>query len=198
MTWIQTNSGHRFDFKNLSHEAVHVRDIAHALSHVCRFVGHTRVFWSVAQHSLLTSYLVPNPFALEALLHDASEAYCQDIPTPLKALLPDYMAIEDSVDRLVREVFNLPPSKSPEVKRADMMALAMEMDAFMGNEVKSTEAYRIGRELLDGHVQTFGALPPLLTMPAEETKQAFLRRYIHLSDRAKFPAEAGNGVAYAW
>lgn len=59
-------------------------------------------------------------------MHDAAEAYCQDIPAPLKALLPDYRRIEAFVDELIRFKFNLPLTPSPEVKYADLKMLATE------------------------------------------------------------------------
>ncbi|HFY9979920.1 TPA: HD family hydrolase [Serratia marcescens] len=124
--YIRTHSGHHFYYQAISQDAIEIDDIAQALSNICRFAGHLDDFYSVAQHSVLVSRLVPPELALEALLHDASEAYCQDIPAPLKALLPDYRDIESSVDNAIRSLFGLPLEHSPVVKRADLVMLATE------------------------------------------------------------------------
>ncbi|EBZ1638051.1 HD family hydrolase, partial [Salmonella enterica subsp. enterica serovar Typhimurium] len=65
-------------------------------------------------------------FAFEALMHDAAEAYCQDIPAPLKALLPDYREIEKRTDQLIRFKFGLPLEEASVVKYADLTMLATE------------------------------------------------------------------------
>ncbi|HGE8299586.1 TPA: HD family hydrolase, partial [Serratia marcescens] len=124
--YIRTHSGRHFCYEAISLDAIDIDDIAQALSNICRFAGHLDDFYSVAQHSVLVSRLVPPELALEALLHDASEAYCQDIPAPLKALLPDYRDIEASVDNVIRSLFGLPLAHSPEVKHADLVMLATE------------------------------------------------------------------------
>lgn len=103
MSFIQTFAGKHFNYLDIQQDAIEIEDIANALSNICRFAGHLPEFYSVGQHSVLTSYLVPQEFALEALLHDAAEAYLQDIPDPLKRLLPDYRAIEDQVDAAIRQ-----------------------------------------------------------------------------------------------
>ncbi|EOU9498135.1 HD family hydrolase, partial [Klebsiella pneumoniae] len=75
-------------------------------------------------------HLVPQEFALEALLHDAAEAYMQDIPAPLKRLLPDYQVIETRVDAAIRKKFGLPAEQHPTVKYADLVMLASERRDF--------------------------------------------------------------------
>ncbi|QWA09827.1 HD family hydrolase [Sodalis ligni] len=126
MTWITTFSGHHFDYADPDINSICISDIAHALSNECRYAGHCPQFYSVAQHSVLTSMIVPPAFALEALLHDAAEAYCKDIPSPLKALLPSYRSVEARIDAVIRRKFGLPAVNSPEVKDADLIMLATE------------------------------------------------------------------------
>lgn len=106
MTWINTLSGKHLDFTNISPDSICIEDIAAALSNICRFTGHLEEFYSVAQHSVRVSYLVPPEFALEALMHDAAEAYCNDISSPLKALLPEYRVIEDRIEAVIRSKFH--------------------------------------------------------------------------------------------
>lgn len=86
--WIQTAVTHRkFWPLDPRPEDIDIRDIAHALSNICRFTGHTREFYSVAQHSVIASMIVPRPSALAALLHDSAEAYMGDIARPWKRFL---------------------------------------------------------------------------------------------------------------
>jgi len=126
MPFIQTLSGKHFDYLNAQTDDVDIEDIATALSNICRFAGHLPEFYSVAQHSVLCSQIVPQEYAFEALMHDAAEAYCQDIPAPLKRLLPDYRRIETLVDDLIRSKFGLPLHQTDLVKYADLTMLATE------------------------------------------------------------------------
>lgn len=126
MTWITTYSGLHFDYRKPTVDAICIEDIAKGLSHECRYTGQLDRFYSVAQHSIECSYIVPDQFKLEALLHDATEAYCKDIPSPLKKLLPDYLQIENEVDLIIRQKFDLPRLMSAEVKQADLILLATE------------------------------------------------------------------------
>lgn len=130
MSWIKTYSGLHFNYANPTVDSIHIVDICQALSNECRFAGHLEQFYSVAQHSVLVSQLVPKEFALEALLHDAHEAYCKDIPSPLKKLIPDYRGIENNIDFVIRNKFNLPAEQSPCVKKADLIMLATERRDF--------------------------------------------------------------------
>lgn len=124
--FIQLYSGRAFHFGNPRVEEVHIEDIAHALSLLCRFGGHCKEFYSVADHSIRCAENVSQEFKLEALLHDAGEAYIVDMPRPIKYALTEYRTIENAVDRVVRQRFNLPEEMSPEVKRIDAVMLSTE------------------------------------------------------------------------
>lgn len=109
-------------------EDVNIDVIAHSLSNLCRFNGHTRSFYSVAQHSVLVSRAVPDEFRLHALLHDASEAFLGDIIRPLKILGPMelYRDLEKMWQRFIFECFGLHPEMPDAVKEADNRVLLTE------------------------------------------------------------------------
>ncbi|MEW0106442.1 5'-deoxynucleotidase [Escherichia coli] len=126
MSFIKTFSGKHFYYDRINKDDIVINDIAVSFSNICRFAGHLSHFYSVAQHAVLCSQLVPQEFAFEALMHDATEAYCQDIPAPLKRLLPDYKRMEEKIDAVIREKYELPPVMSTPVKYADLIMLATE------------------------------------------------------------------------
>lgn len=135
---IATVSGRRIDLRDPQPDAFTLEDIAHGLGNVCRFSGQTRQFYSVAQHSIMVAELVPPEARLAALLHDASEAYIQDVPAPLKALLPEYAIIEQRIEAAIAARFGLPddPAIWKAVKHADLLAVSVEMrDLFDGHFV---------------------------------------------------------------
>lgn len=131
MSWIQTYTGRKFDLSDPQPEMVTIEDIAHALSNVCRYTGHCKEFYSVAQHSVYVSEHVAEPIRLQALLHDATEAYVTDVSRPLKQMLPAYREIEDRVWRAIAARFGLPEELAPEVKGADNLLLMTERDSLM-------------------------------------------------------------------
>lgn len=123
---MQLHSGGYIDFLKPTPDQIHVNDIAHGLSHICRFGGQTSAFYSVAQHSVMVAELVPMPFKKAALFHDAAEAYLGDIITPLKSLLPEYRVIEDRLQQVICERFNISVEKNSVIKDADLIALVTE------------------------------------------------------------------------
>ncbi len=167
---ITTISGKSFDFINPTPEMVCIADIAHALAHGCRFNGHVTRFYSVAQHSVLVSHIVPDEYALAGLLHDAPEAYLGDVTSPLKSILPDYKEIEKRVERAVFACFNLPPVVPDIVKMADLVLLATEKRDLMHEDDTNWECIKDVIPM-DSKIQ---ALKP------EKARELFITRYAEL------------------
>ena len=176
---ILTHSGQTFNLINPDPATIRIEDVAHALSHLCRFTGHCRDFYSVAEHSYLSSYAVPSSHALEALLHDAAEAYIGDVSSPLKRLLPDYQAIEQRVEAAIRRRFGLPEIQSACIKVADLAMLGAERRDLMPRHSENWA-------LLDG-VDPIGmsVWPP---MSIEGARKSFLLRFQDLTAEAQVAA----------
>ena len=125
-TTMQTFTGKLVDLANFQPDDVRLPDIAHALSLINRFTGHSKCPYSVAQHSVMVSNLTPPEHALWGLLHDASEAYLGDVATPLKNALPGYRELEERVQRTIAGAFGLSWPMPATVKEADLRALMAE------------------------------------------------------------------------
>lgn len=162
MTWIQTYRGHAFSFLPDGERVYDLEDIAHALGNLCRFTGHSRRFYSVAEHSWLVGedavmrvhrhnsdrlevleLLDGNVAYPSALFHDAAEAYLGDVSRPLKRLsgMEPYRELEATIEHEIRERFGL--SKDPEiwkiVKESDNALLAAEREQVFADSVRPKE-----------------------------------------------------------
>lgn len=126
MNWILTRTGVRFDLLNPTPDMIRPEDIAFALARICRFNGHTRGHYSVAEHSIRVAALVPAEHQLAALLHDAPEAYIGDVSSPLKALLPEYREIEQRIWSAICQRFGISTELPQCIKQADLIMLATE------------------------------------------------------------------------
>lgn len=129
---IRTFTGKLFYPFNPKARDIDIEDIAHALSNSCRFTGHCRRFYSVAEHCYHVSKLCSKEDALWGLLHDASEAYIADIASPVKKnkKFEYYRVLENNLMNEVSVKFNL-GIEPPSVKIADRLMLAVEMENLM-------------------------------------------------------------------
>jgi 5'-nucleotidase len=135
--YLQTVSGRWVNPFDPDPEQLDAGDIARALANQCRFGGHSRAFYSVAQHSVIVSRLVEErggdtEDAFAALMHDATEAYLGDMPHPIKHRSPlgaAFKAAEDDLEEAIRARFRIKPDV-PEIKRADRALLATERRIF--------------------------------------------------------------------
>ena len=133
--FIETFTGKTFQPLAPVWADIDVRDIAHALSNQCRYSGHTRFRYSVGEHSVRVSELLESkgygkPVQLWGLLHDASEAYLVDLPTPLKQhpiFAEIYRKAEAALMRAVCRRFSLPEKEPAPVRVADQVLLATEV-----------------------------------------------------------------------
>jgi 5'-deoxynucleotidase YfbR-like HD superfamily hydrolase len=181
--WIQTYSGRRFTPTNPNPNAIVIQDIAHSLSMQCRFSGHTKKFYSVAQHSVYVSYICNHEDALWGLMHDATEAYLVDVPRPLKrsGKFDAYLEFEAVMQKAVCKRFGLSEQEPPSVKLADTILLA-------------TEARDLMYPLRTDWVQPVEPLPfKIDPLGPREAKDLFMKRFFELM---KMPGSYENYLYY--
>lgn len=128
--WIETYTGKHFNFLSPSKEDINIIDIAHSLSMQCRYTGHCKHFYSVAEHSIaVADYLLKTygdrKLTLAGLLHDSAEAYLSDLASPLKGHIGGYEEITKSVEKVIAEVFDV-NFDDPRIKEADIALLSQE------------------------------------------------------------------------
>lgn len=169
--WIQTFTGRQFWPLDPRPEDVSIEDIAHALSNLCRFTGHVREFYSVADHCIRVSEIVAPEVRFWALMHDAPEAYLLDLARPLKhaaGLGEVYRECEARLMAVIAERFGLELPEPPAVKAADQVLLYTEKRDLMG---------RAPRPWADPVTALPGKIWPRSPKQAEEE---FLQRFFAL------------------
>lgn len=174
--YIELYSGDRF-YPTVESLNVDINDIAHSLGNQCRYTGHCRHFYSVAEHSVLCSLLAEelklcSPF--EALMHDAHEALICDLAAPIKSFVPDYQSLEKRVSARLRRSYELPEVNSEGCKKVDYLALFIEAYYLMkskGEGWYDPSGIRIEALRLVNQGWRPAGLEP------GQAKQAFLRRY---------------------
>ena len=180
--WIQTFTGKKFYPFNPKAKDVCIEDIAHSLSLICRFNGHCREFYSVAQHSVNVSYIIEankgfvnylHDPAQFGLLHDAAEAYLGDVVAPIKS--KNDVDNEDLVRRVIWTKFGLVGGFvdiDEMVKDADKMALAMEKVVLMKYYLKWPGVCDIDPTTVD-----------ITPQSPKEAEESFLKRFDELFEK---------------
>jgi uncharacterized protein len=167
---IMLASGNWFDLLDPWNSEFTIEDIAQGLSNICRFSGQCKDFYSVAEHSIHVCDTVEE-FQLEALLHDAAEAFIGDITRPLKQLLPEYKEIEANVEDAISLRFNLDPRSKSVVKAADLHVLAAEQAQLMPT---GTDFWVTPSNVKPAAIE-IGFLPP------KEVRKVFLDKFSSLT-----------------
>jgi hypothetical protein len=132
--WMATFGGTKFYPLEPFPSEIKIEDIAHSLALQCRFNGHCKNFYSVAEHSLIISSEIlkaknDKKLALMGLLHDASEAYLGDIIRPIKYenMMSGYRAAEVLLQTMIYERFGLPATEPQTIREYDISLLALEI-----------------------------------------------------------------------
>ena len=153
---LETVTGKLIDPANPDPALIDIEDIAWGLSRISRFCGMTitPVPYTVAQHSIMVAKRVEqqmsvwghdmcaangvdNKTILKALLHDASEVYTGDVPSPTKRipeLYPIFKKIEQGLMDAVYAKYDLGKNGKFEemmIHEADKWSQKIEAHAFM-------------------------------------------------------------------
>ncbi|NER82300.1 MAG: phosphohydrolase [Leptolyngbya sp. SIO1D8] len=172
--WIQTYIGKAFYPLEPAIEDIDIIDIAWSLSHQCRYAGHCKRFYSVAEHSLWLVQVAPTPYKRWALLHDAAETYLVDVPRPIKFSLGNYKRIEERLMYLIAEKFELEWPEPFAIEELDYRILEDERLALMGSGKKP---WTTGNPLgISSKTSEFSLTP-------EKVFQNFLETYKNLEGR---------------
>lgn len=162
--YITTYTGKHFDPTAPEPELIDIRDIAHALSMICRGNGHVTTFWSVGQHCLCCAREaaargLSERMILVCLLHDASECYMSDVPRPFKKSMAEYKRQEEALLKMIYEKFlgnNLSMEEQALLKEIDDAMLWYDLEHLL-HEKQEGEAPEI-HICLDYTVQPFAAV----------------------------------------
>ena len=171
IVWIETFTGKRVNPLHMRPEDLDIRDIAHALSQLCRFTGHCKFLYTVGMHSILVAERMEAGFissptdCLAALLHDATEAYLNDMSRPTKNSIGQYKEVENRLMGAVVDRFDLHGADWTEIKKIDNALLATEAEQLMPSR-------GLGWWLPEVAVNTI-----IPKVSCEEVEETFLERF---------------------
>jgi 5'-deoxynucleotidase YfbR-like HD superfamily hydrolase len=178
-----------FDYANPSPDMFLIDDISLSLSRECRFVNRTTEHYSVAQHCVLASYLVPEYLEFEALVHDIAESHVRDLPTPMKALLPEYKRLEERVSQAIRIHLGLPPVCAEEdyliIKQADLRLFVTERRDLLPKTNDALFVHKPGFE--ESLIGIDPMTEKIIPLSSEAASTLFLVRYEELVEKFGYP-----------
>lgn len=167
---IELMDGSMFSYVEPDVTTIDIEMVAHVLSQVNRFAGHTPFPYSVAQHAVNVSLIVERGHEKTALLHDTAEAFTNDLPTPLKVMVPAFKEIETRIESALSHKFGFQYPLPWAVKLADLQMLAIEKHCLK----PSSKHWAI----LDGiEWEHLMQIPNLMPMSSTEAKRQFLARW---------------------
>ncbi len=174
-SYIRTYTGLKFYPTEPDASMIEIKDIAHALSYICRGNGHVDRFYSVAQHcincaneAMARGY--SDKVALACLLHDAAEAYLSDVPRPIKQYLNEYPAMEKKITDIIFEKYlgcRLTENEKKQLKSIDDDLLFFDLKELLNEEdlckaplIKAPLDYkeRSFKEVQDEYITMFNSL----------------------------------------
>lgn len=168
-----------------------ILDIAWSLAHQCRYNGHTRLFYSVATHSILVAHFLPAHLQLEGLLHDATEAYISDLPSPIKQKMPEYRKVEDQLAAVIATQYALVYPEHAKVKWSDDYVFQLEAGLVMGGaigakfSIESLDRGYVEHEIIEASNRT----------PASEAER-FLSVYRRIQEHRGYALAVARGERY--
>lgn len=165
--WIQTYTGKKFFPMRPTLDTICIEDIAHSLSMLCRFTGHSQSFYSVAQHSVLVSNMCSEENKFFGLMHDAEEAYTNDLARPIKRLkeFEFFRKAGENIHKVIREKFELPTEEPEEVKLVDTKMLATEARDLMSPLHQDWKQYSEPYDFV------------IIPLQPKEAKELFMERF---------------------
>lgn len=190
--WMETLSGHQYEYANPDPAAIRIEDIARSLTYLCRYNGHCTRFYSVAEHCIHMANVAPPDLKFLALLHDAHEAYCGDIPSPMKAAMNNFSpgggwSIFSEVERLAKNAteiaLHIDHLWSPE-RRATVKALDTQICGDERMAIKAESCHDWGLPAPLGIADDIRNFP---WMDFRQTEQTFLEIYHHEKMRVSHP-----------
>lgn len=181
--WVNTFSGKRVVPLKPEHSSIVISDVAHSLSQICRWNGHTTRHFSVAQHSLgveriIARKLIPTArfSRLYALLHDAPEYVLCDVARPVKSSLIGYKTIEDNLMTNMIERWNIPYNREIAdcVKVADDLMLVYERKHLINANLSPWGFDHVNVDFMEGQFDD------IMNMSMPRAKTEFISKFVEL------------------